>query len=267
MRTAQLFLIASSLAYTTILSLVPLLAVSFAIFQAFGGLDKLYQTLEPWIVSKLAAQAGEQAMQSLRASISNANAKALGLGGLLGLLFTSFSMLSNVEKAIHQVWRSRIERNWFHRIAAYWLFITLGPLGLALAIGFASSAATNSDLPLVRLLPSQWSVALLGVALLFALYKGVPTRPVHWLAALGAAVWGAFGLAAARSGYSFYVRHAMTYDRVYGSLGAVPILLVWIYLVWLIVLTGVALSAVLQARLHLIDSSASSTVTPTGTKP
>ncbi len=246
MRDAQILLVASSLAYTTILSIVPLLAMSFAVFQAFGGLDKLYGVIEPFVLANLAEAQGGQAVQTIRTFIGKIHAGALGAGGFVGLIFTCMSMLFSVEKAINQVWKTSNSRPFFTRLTTYWFFITLGPLALAFALG----AATSSTIPTPRLLPSGIGIYLITVALFFGAYKWIPNRPVHWLPALLSAfvTSGIWNLA--RIGYSFYTRQLVSYGKIYGSLAAIPILLLWIYVVWVVVLTGAALTATMQKRLE-----------------
>jgi membrane protein len=246
-REAELLLIASSLAYTSILSIIPVLAVSFSIFQAFGGMNKLLQTIEPVILSNLAEGAGETAMESIRRFIANTHAGAVGVGGLVGLILTSMSMLSSIEKAINRVWRAQINRTAFQKFASYWLIVTLGPLALAVALG----AATSADVPLNKLFPSGTSFFLLTVGIFFCLYKWVPNRKVHYLSALIAAFITTISWYIARVGYDFYVRKVVTYNKVYGSLGAIPIILLWIYIIWIIILSGAAISTVIQRRYDL----------------
>src|SRR5687768_455968 len=85
-REAQIPLVASSLAYTTILSVIPLLAVSFAIFKAFGGLEKLYAVIEPMVLEYLAESASREAMQAIQGFIGKIHAGKVGAGGLIGLI-------------------------------------------------------------------------------------------------------------------------------------------------------------------------------------
>lgn len=243
-REARLMLYASSLAYTSILSLVPMLAVSFAIFQAFGGMNKMYGLIEPIILSNLAEGASEEVIAKLHDFITNAHGAALGVGGLVGLIFTSMSMLSSAEKAINQVWQTPIKKSLFHRVSTYWLFITLGPLALAVAVG----AATSAELPLSQLLPGGTGMFLITVGLFLFIYKWVPSTRVHWIPASIAAFFTSILWNLARWGYALYTQKAVSYNKIYGSLGAVPILLLWIYIVWLIVLSGAALSVTLQRR-------------------
>lgn len=241
-------MVASSLAYTTILSIIPLLAVSFSIFQAFGGMENLYKTIEPLIIENLAQGTGEDTMETIRGFISKIHAGALGASGLVGLILTSMSMLSSAEKAINRVWNTPITRSLFSRVASYWLFITLGPIGVAFAVGIA----TSSKIPMHQIFPSgAGSFAGMSV-LFFGIYKWVPCRHVSLKAAAisGLLISGLWSLA--RMGYTIYNKHVLTYNKIYGSLAAFPILLFWIYIMWVIVLTGVAFSFSLQKQIEKI---------------
>ena len=242
-RRAQLPLVASSLSYTTILSMIPLLAVSFGIFQAFGGLDRIYGLIEPFILANLAEGVSDQVIKLLRQFISNAHASTIGVGGLLGLIITSMTALSSIERAINRVWDAPISRSWFQRISSYWLVITLGPIALAVALGLASVGR----FPVANLLPSGTGIFAITVGFFFFVYKWVPHTPVYGKYALFSAVLCSVAFSLARTGYQAYFSQAVSYNKIYGSLAAVPILLLWIYIVWLIILSGAALTAALQA--------------------
>lgn len=244
MNKAQLLMVASSLAYTTILSIIPVLAVSFAIFQAFGGIQKLYSILEPVILSYLAEGTGESVIQTLHGFIENIHTGAVGAGGLVGLIFTSMSLLFSAEKAINRVWNADTSRGIFQRIASYWLFITLGPLALSIAVGIA----TSSNLPLSYLFPTGTGMFFITIAVFFCIYKWVPHVYVQWPFALISATVTAIFWNFARFGYSLYTQNVVSYHAVYGSLGAIPILLLWIYISWVVILGGAALTAALQKR-------------------
>jgi membrane protein len=235
---------ASALAYTTILSIIPLLAVSFSIFKAFGGLDKLYGIIEPFIFENLAEGSDEKTLTMLRSFVGNIHAGTLGAGGMIALLFTSMSMLASVEKAINKVWQARIRKSLFQRVTLYWFFITLGPLALSLAIGFASAL----DVPLKKVLPSGIPFFFILVGLFYGMYKYVPHRRVHWKAAMISAMLTACSWVLAKAVYGIYVKKVLAYNRIYGSLGAIPIFLLWVYVAWLVILCGSAFSASLQAH-------------------
>ena len=245
MRETQLPLVASSLAYTTILSIIPVLAVSFAVFHAFGGLDRLLDTLEPFILSNLATGTGDEVTQALHNFIGNAHANAIGAGGLIGLVVTTMMMLSSAERAINKIWGVTRERSLLQRFSAYWMFITLGPMALAVAVGLATSRSA----PAARFLPGGAGVFILAAAILFCIYQWVPFHPVNWRCSLFSATMTSLCWEAAGFGYKIYTKKAISYDKIYGSLSAVPTLLLWIYIMWLITLSGAALTAALHKRL------------------
>jgi membrane protein len=230
---------ASALAYTSILSIIPLLAVSFSVFKAFGGLEKLYAIIEPFIFENLAEGSDEKTLETVRSFIGNIHAGTLGLGGLIGLLFTSMSMLYSVETSINDVWGAKVRRRLFTRVTLYWFFITVGPLALSVIVGIA----TALDMPLSKVLPSGTPFLLISVGFFYAIYKYVPHRIVHWKAALIAAGVTTLTWGIARFGYSIYIQKVVSYDKIYGSLGAIPIFILWIYVAWLVILSGAALSA------------------------
>jgi len=243
----QVLVVAGSLAYTTILSIVPLLAVSLALFKAFGGLDKILVKVQGLIVENLAQGANEMAAGKLQELVGGLHAATLGISGMIGLIFTSFAMLSSVEKAILTVWGEKNQRALFQRFATYWFFITLGPVLLAVVIGITSS----SSLKFSSFFPQGiglWVFATLGF---FGLYKWIPSRHVHWGPALFSASTAALSWTLARSLYTLYVKNFVNYDKLYGSLGAVPILLLWIWILWVIILSGASLTASIQRRLDL----------------
>lgn len=244
MKRAQLLLVASSLAYISILAIIPMLAVSFAIFRAFGGMERLYATAEPFILRNLAQGSSDQAIEILQKFVTNVRGRIVGVGGFVSLVLTTLSLLANIESAIHRVWDEPIRRGIFKRLGIYFLAITVGPLALSIAFGLAESGY----FPIAKLLPGGAILYLIAVAVFFILYKVVPSSEVHakWAliaAVLTAALWSLAGRA-----YGHYVLKVVRYDRIYGSLGAVPIFLLWVYILWVIILSGAALTAALQQR-------------------
>ncbi len=204
---AELLLTASSLAYTTVLSIIPLLAVSFSIFHAFGGMEKLYAIIEPLIIENLTEGTSEETIQTLRRFLANAHTGVIGAGGLVGLILTSMSMLSSAENAINRVWKTSVTRHWFDRISTYWLFITLGPVAFSIAIGFV----TSNELKLSQLVPSGFLFFLINTFILFCVYKMIPSRKVHTAPALFSAFLISGVLNLARFCNENYTKHLCRY--------------------------------------------------------
>lgn len=243
---AQLFMTAASLAYTTILSIIPVLALSFVIFRAFGGLEKLYETLEPAILSNLSQGTSEDVMLRLRGLINNVSVGTISAGGFIGLIFTSMSLMLSIENSFNRIWKVENHRTWFHRVASYWLFITLGPLALSVALG----VATSTKFPLSKLFPNWSGAFALAACFLTLAYKFVPNTKVRTKYALISGFWTAVVWSLSRYGYELYIQKFASYNKIYGSLAAIPILLFWIYIMWLMVLAGAALTATIQKRLE-----------------
>jgi membrane protein len=251
---ARLLIYASSLAYTTILSIIPLLAVSFAVFHAFGGLNKLYSVVEPFILDNLAEGVSDEVVDKIKSFIDNVHASAIGIGGVIGLIFTSLSMLSSIETAINSVWLSSEKRTLPKRLAYYSLVIGIGPLALAFAVGVVTSTFSVENEGVLawiaNFFPLGTGIFFLLVGIFFFIYKFVPNTIVHWRYAFYSSVFAATLWDLARVAYAFYTRKAVSYNRIYGSLGAIPILMLWIYISWVIVLGGAAMNAALQKRVN-----------------
>jgi membrane protein len=235
--------VASSLAYTTILSVIPLLALTFAVFHVLGGSQTMFEQIEPWILSNLAQDAGTEAILKLREFINNTHAGVVGVSGFVGLIITSFLMLDSIERAVNRIWEAPARRKFYKRAFFYLMFLIVGPIGLALVMGVSASF----QIPLKEFFPTGTGFFIILTFIFTAIYKWVPNCKVKWKYAfvtgcITSSVW-----TLARWGYSFYIAKIVNYHGVYGSLGAVPILLLWTYIAWVIILTGAAITATLQA--------------------
>jgi membrane protein len=184
-------------------------------------------------------------MNRIHGLINNVSVGTVGAGGFFGLVFTSMSLMLSIENGFNRIWKVVNTRSYFHRIASYWLFITLGPLALSIGLGIASS----EKLPISKFLPNWSGAFALAACLLTLVYKFVPNTFVRWKFALISGFWTAVLWSLTRWGFNLYVDRFASYNKIYGSVAAVPILLFWIYLMWLMVLAGAALSATLQKRL------------------
>jgi membrane protein len=157
-------------------------------------------------------------------------------------------MLFSIEKAINRVWHAPMTRSLFQRVSSYWLFITLGPLAVAVAVGFM----TTSQIPLSSLFPSGTGACLMTALGLSAIYKFVPHTQVSKRCAMIAGVVTSAVFILAQNSFRIYTARAVSYNKIYGSLAAIPVMLLWVYIVWMIVLSGAALTAALQKRQNAI---------------
>jgi membrane protein len=244
MRDSDAQILAGSLAFTTVISLVPLLAVSLSVFMAYGGLESLLQKVEPFILQNLVEGSGAQVSKGVRRAIERVHSGALGFWGVFGLLIASTKLFHDMERAVEKVWQNKVRRSLLQRLLIYWLVMFLAPLALAGALGIMGS----QDIMIYWHLPKR-TVALTFVFIAFTMiYKFVPSRVVHFRSAFLAAIVATASVAIVQEFYARSMKNLILFSKVYGSLASVPLFLLWLLILWWICLAGVALSAVLEGR-------------------
>jgi membrane protein len=246
-RDDRLGLTASSLTFTTLISLVPLLTVMLAVFTAFpmfstfqAGLEKYFlQTLVPPNIAKPVL--GALTMFATKAS-------RLGTAGLIALGFTAMALMLTIDRTLNAIWRVKKPRPIAQRVLIYWAAVTLGPLILGASLTLTSYAISASSGMVqqmtggVRFSLSIVEFVALGGAM-SALYHYVPHAPVAWRHAVAGGLFVAAGFEIAKRLLGWYLGHMTTYASVYGAFAVVPIFLLWIYLGWVIVLLGAVIAA------------------------
>ena len=252
-REDRLGITASSLTFTTTISLVPLFTVALAIFSAFPMFDRLQRTLQRSLVESLVP---EDIARQVLTYLNQFAAKAgqMGWAGALVLLFTALALILTIDRKLNDIWRVRQSRPFTQRVLVYWAVLTLGPLLLAGSVAVTSYALSASGgsmnrLPApLRLLFDSLQIVLVTGGLA-ALYRYVPNTRVRWGHALLGGLFVAVGLELAKNALGWYLKQVPTFSLVYGTFATVPILLVWIYLAWVIVLLGAVVTAYLPSLL------------------
>ena len=246
-RADRAFDMASSLSYTSLLSLVPLLAIALAILAAFPVFDGVRVQLQTMVFRYFVPEVGEQVQGYVSAFVGNAG--KLTAAGVIGLALTAVMLLVTIESSLNQIFRVVTARSPLSRLLVYWTALTLGPL--LLGASFSLSAWFN--------IASNWvaHAGLWGVVHLFAaitpsvllmltfglLYLTVPNRRVRVVDAAIGGVAAGLAFAGLRWGFGYYVANAHAYQSIYGAVAAVPIFLFWMYLSWMVVLFGAELAA------------------------
>lgn len=244
---------AAALTYVTLFGLVPTMAVALAMFKAFGGLEQAKEVLLPRILAYIAAGSQDVVHLRIEEFINNIHGGAVGGAGTVFLVLSVASLLGGIEQAFNAIWEVARSRTFFQRVTIYWTVTTVTPT-LVIA-GLTLPAAIR------RLAPLEWVIGWTGgetfvfsvaLPLLFVwagftlLYKFVPNTWVDTRAALaGALVAGSLWIAAVRS-YAVYASQAVSYSSIYGSLAALPIFLLWLYVTWVIVLLGAEIAFAAQ---------------------
>ena len=253
LRQDRLSVTASALTFTTVLALVPLFAVVLSVFTAFPLFGRLRDALEHWLINSL-IPAG--IADTVMGYLTQFATKASGLGalGFAALLFTAISLVLTIDHTLNAIWRVSAPRPLGQRILVYWAALTLGPLVLGASLAITSYVLTVSRgwLPGIggganlMLGAAQFLLMTLGLTLLYRFVPNTPVKPRH---ALAGALFAAIGLGLLKWGLGQYLARVPAYSVIYGAFATVPILLLWIYLSWLIVLFGAVIVAYLPTLL------------------
>jgi membrane protein len=250
---------AGALAYMTLVALVPLTAIALAVLSAFpvfaATRDQLIELAFQSFVPEVSAEAEYWFRYFAGSSVRTTTIGVLALG------VTAVLLLATVEDQLHHIWRVQSPRPWLQRILAYWAVLTLGPLLLGASVslpGYIDLLARHTGLNpaglsrssdvkhMLRLLPP-----LLEAVSFTLLYALIPNCSVRWREALAGGLVAAALVELLKVGFALYIVHVSTYRAIYGALAAIPIFLLWLYVVWSAVLFGAVIAAALpQWRLE-----------------
>ena len=243
----RLGLTAGSLTFTTLIALVPLVTLVFAVFTLFPMFAGFEKALHEVFLRNLVP---EGIARPVLRGLADFASKARGMGtlGLVLLVATALALMLTIDRTLNAIWRVKQPRPFGQRVLVYWAALTLGPLALGMSLS-ATSYAVSASHGWVQTTPGGVSALLstlqFGVLALAAagLYHYVPNTPVRWRHALAGGVFVAVGFEAAKELLAIYLDSVPSYSAVYGTFAAVPILLLWVYLVWVIVLLGAVIAA------------------------
>jgi membrane protein len=240
---------ATALSYQTLLAIVPLAAVAFALFTAIPAFDHLQDKITLFLFNNLLPTKipdVDSALQSF-----TVNASKLTYIGLAGIAVTALFLMSSIEEVFGQIWQVEATRNPFKRFLAYILITLIGPIAIATSLTLinwvvdVSEEATGFQLTDTMEFISSFIPILLPFLVLLLLFRLVPACEVLWRhAAIGAAVsTGLFLLG--KMLFKLYLQYFPSYEIVYGAMAAFPLFLIWLYVSWGIVLFGATIAAVL----------------------
>ncbi|MCM2341823.1 YihY family inner membrane protein [Rhodoferax sp.] len=252
-REDRLGLTASSLTFTTTIALVPLVTVLLAVFTAFPMFAKFQGVLQQWLIQSLIP---DNIARQVLGYLTQFAGKASKLGGVgfAVLLITAQALILTIDRTLNAIWRVRKPRPLGQRVLVYWAVMTLGPILLALSLSLTSYALSASK-GLVGGLPGgvgllleslQFVLLALGLA---ALYRYVPNTRVRWAHAWVGGLFVSVGFEAAKKLLVIYLGNVPTYSVLYGAFATLPIMLIWIYVGWVIVLLGAVIAAYLPSLL------------------
>lgn len=246
-RQERLPQVAGSLAFTTVLALVPLLTVSFALFTRFPIFGRFEAALEQHLLRSLLPDGMARTVLATLHQFA-ANAGALTLAGSALLLATAVALLLTVENAFNQMWNVRRNRALHRRVGLYLLLLALAPPLVGMSL-WATSTAIGASIGLIEALPPtaravfDLGPALLGWAALSCLFFYLPNTRVRKRDAIAGALVASIALELGKRGFANYLLKLPTYKAVYGAFAVFPMFLLWIYFSWLVTLGAALLAA------------------------
>lgn len=246
-REDRLGLTASSLTFTTLIALVPLITVMLAVFSTFPLFAGFQLALEKYFIQNLVPP---NIAQPVLKAITQFTTKAtqLGSAGLAALVVSALVLVFTIDRTLNTIWRVRRKRPLHQRMLIHWAALTLGPLLVGVSLTLMTYLLSNTTRSARTITPTaelllhgvEFLLFALGVA---ALFRFVPNTQVRWRHAMAGGVFVALGLQGAKKVLAWYVAQTPLYSSVYGAFAAVPIFLLWLYMMWVIVLLGAVIAA------------------------
>ncbi len=241
---------AAALTYTTVFALIPLLAVTFSLFHAFGGLKELEEKIRPLILKVIVPGAQEKFISTIDSLIERLNAGAIGAVGTLLVFLAGILLLGQLEIILNEIWGLKKHRPFFYRFALYWTAITFGPPLLALSIAIPPTLQSYRAVSWLEHYINLDFISLLPYLFIWCAFTGIytfmPNTKVKFSSAalggiVGGTVWQIAGM-----GFTLYTSKVVVYSKFYGSLGFIPLFFLWLFISWSIFLVGAELSFAFQ---------------------
>ena len=253
-RDQKLNQIAASLAYTTILSLVPMITIATILIGYLPRVIQVKNAFKTWLLDTY-MPGGINQQVFIYLDQFSAQARGLTLLGIAGLFVTAIMTLSVIEKAFNQIFKVHRSRPLFKKVLIYSAATFLGPILLGAGIYlsgalFSATEGWTEALSIGFSLVATIAPIILAVLVFAVVYKVLPYSQILWKDAISGAFFAAISFELMKFGFAIFLTHTAFYKTVYGAFAIFPLALLWIYLTWWITLAG----AVLVANLPSIRS-------------
>jgi membrane protein len=246
---AMVLRVASSLSYTTLIAVVPVIAVVLAVFAEFSIFDDVRTQVQDFVFQYFVPDIGDNIQQHFRTFVKAATKlKAIGL---IGIAVTALLLLNTIESSFNFIFAVRKKRKVYTRIAIYALIITICPLLLGTAFSLRGFLLTFKYFHPQELLGYEFFASLLlpnlfMFAIFMLAYRLVPYRKIRFSSSFYGAATAFILSLILRKGFSWFLQMNVTYSTLYGALAAVPLLLIWMYSWWAVVLFGAVTTATIE---------------------
>lgn len=242
-------IVAGHLTFVSMLALVPLLVVMFSIFSAFPMFEQLKEELEKLLFANLMPTSGEVISEYLNQFVTNVS--KMTTIGVVFVIVVAVNLISTIDGTMNRIWRNHKRRRLVVALAVYWMILTLGPIlmgsGMAVTSYLISLTAVAEEyVSGVRTTLLSVVPLLTSLVAFMLLYIMMPNRIVRAKHAFWGALLAAILFELSKSGFAAYVTAFPSYQAIYGALAAIPILLLWIFVSWNIVLVGAELTASIE---------------------
>ncbi|MQR01681.1 YihY family inner membrane protein [Glaciimonas soli] len=239
--------VAGSLTFTTTLALVPILTIALAIFTAIPLFSTFRASLEAYFLHNLMPKEIAKTILDNLNQFASKSARLSAVGGV-ALIVTTGMTMSTIDQVFNRIWRVKAQRPLIQRVLVYWAIVTLGPLLIGVSIS-VTSYLTHATNGVVMSWLGAWFYTLVSLSLTTAaytmLYMAVPNQVVNWRDAVWGGLLAGIAFEIAKRLFAAYILKFPTYTVIYGALAALPIFLLWMYMLWLITLIGAVVVAAL----------------------
>ncbi|WP_438696055.1 virulence factor BrkB family protein [Vibrio marinisediminis] len=244
---------AGYLAYITLLSIVPMLTVLLSVLSSFSIFANVGNIIQDFVITHFVPTAGDVVKSALLEFIGNTG-KMTAVGGAF-LFVAAVMLISNIDKNLNYIWRVKKKRRAVFSFSMYWMILTLGPILVGASIAVTSYVTSltvmdNQVLSSAYQLVLRWLPLLLSFFAFVGLYMLVPNKKVRLSHAMVGALVAALLFELSKKGFAAYITQFPSYQLIYGALATIPILFIWVYLCWLIVLVGAEVTAALGEQEH-----------------
>ena len=237
---------AAGLAFISILSLVPLFALSLAAFKFLGGFNQVLSRVEGFVVQYLVFGTHSFLIEKIQTAVDKLQIEDLGSFGLFFSVVACSGLFLQMDQAIRVIWGGAHQRNWL-KMAFFYACLILGPLALAVSAGvFSNWILVHIDVFKDHWLFKRGTETLVLLIPSFVFLKWAPPAKVQWRNAALATLFTVVNLVIVKKLYIYSTSSLMDYSRIYGSLAVVPLFLIWVVLLWRVILLGFVFCAELE---------------------